>query len=54
MKITYNKLTKEQDRKLKRRLVEDQIDIEELDPQLNNYQIFKKNTKREVNYEKDK
>ena len=48
MKFTYNKLTEEQKRKLKRRLVEDQIDIEELDAQLNNYQIYKKNTKREV------
>ena len=48
MKITYNKLTKEQDKKLRRRLVEDQIDIEELDAKINNNKMYKKNTKREV------
>lgn len=54
MKFTYNKLTKEQDRKLKRRLVEDQIDIEELDAKINNNQMYKKTQRERSKNEKDK
>lgn len=54
MKITYNKLTKEQDKKLRRRLVEDQIDIEELDEQVNNDEKEKQHKERGLKNEKDK